>query len=302
MIDITVRGSGDKKTAVAIGFFDGLHLGHIEVIKKTLERQGLSSVVFTFSDKTLLPKFTVGENIINYQLKQELLAKVGIDYIFAPDFDLVKNLSPEDFVDDILIKHLNASFVTCGYDFHFAKGGKSNSEKLKEICEKRGIEIEIVPPVRLDGEIVSSTAIRAMIKSGELEKANALLGYELTYVLPVIHGNKIGRTMGFPTINQIIPHGNIVPKNGVYKSWVQLDGINYASITNIGVKPTIKLQAGEIVREPVMETHIIGFDADLYGLRVRVVLRSYMRPEREFSGLDELRQQLEADKREALKK
>lgn len=302
MIDITVRGAGDKKTAVALGFFDGLHLGHIEVIKRALVRSGLASVVFTFSDRTVLPKFSTRENIVSFDLKMELFSRIGVDYVFAPDFADVRNLTAEEFVDEILVKRLNAVFVSCGYDFRFAKGGKADAAELERICTARGIAVEVVPAVKSDGEIVSSTSIRRLIKDGNVEAANKMLGYELTYVLPVVHGNKIGKGLGFPTVNQYIPEGTIAPKNGVYKSWVQVGGRNYPAITNIGVKPTIGLQAGEINREPVMETHIIGFSGDLYGLRVRVVLRSFLRDERKFSGLPELKKQLENDKKAALAK
>ncbi len=298
MTDITAKGCR-KKSAVALGFFDGLHLGHIEVIKQALVKPGLCSVIFTFNNKTMLPKFKERENIISYDLKLELLARVGVDYIFAPDFADMRDLSPAEFVDNILTEKLNAGFVACGYDFRFAKGGKADAQQLAELCVQRGIEVCIVPAVKIDGEPVSSTAIRKLIKDGNVSEANRLLGYELTYVLEVVEGKKNGRRMGFPTINQIIPEGMIVPRFGVYKSWTQIRGRNYPSITNIGVKPTIALEEGE-ERIPEMETHIIGFSGDLYGLRAKVVLREFMREERRFKSLDELKNQLEADKSAAL--
>lgn len=299
MTDITARGC-DKKSAVALGFFDGLHLGHIEVIKQALLRPELRSVVFTFNNKTMLPKFKKIENIISYDLKLELLARIGADHIFAPDFADLRDLSPEEFVDKILAEKLNAGFVACGYDFRFAKGGRADADELARICGGRGIEACIVPAVKIDGEPVSSTAIRELIKKGDIVCANRLLGYELTYVLEVVQGKKNGRKIGFPTINQIIPEGMIVPKFGVYKSWTQIGGRNYPSITNIGLKPTIELEDGE-ERTPEMETHIIGFSGNLYGLRTRVVLREFMRDERRFESLEELGKQLELDKAATLR-
>ncbi|MCM1054336.1 MAG: riboflavin biosynthesis protein RibF [Bacteroides sp.] len=301
MTDITAKGCKNGKSAVALGFFDGLHLGHIEVIKQALLRTDLLSVVFTFNDKTMLPKFKERENIIAYDLKLELLSRIGADHIFAPDFADMRDLSAEEFAEKILVEKLNAGFVACGYDFRFAKGGAATAEQLAEICRGKGIEVCVVPAVTYEGEPISATAIRALIRDGNVEKANKLLGYELTYVLEVRKGKKNGRKMGFPTINQLIPEGMIVPKRGVYKSWTQVRNRNYPSITNIGLKPTIALDSGED-RVTEMETHIIGYSGDLYGLRTRVVLREYMREERKFDSMEELRLQLEKDKERAVKK
>lgn len=299
MTDITEKGKPARETAVALGFFDGLHLGHIEVIKQALDRPEYNSVVMTFNDKTALPKFKERNNIISYDLKAELLSNIGIDYIYAPDFADLRDLWAEEFVDKILTEKLNAKFVACGYDFRFAKGGRSTAEDLKRICTERGIETVIVPAVKVDGEPVSSTAIRELIAEGDIRQANRLLGYELTYYLEVVEGKQNGRKIGFPTINQNIPRGMAVPKRGVYKSWTQIKGKNYPSITNIGIKPTIALDAGE-KRSTIMETHIIGFNGDLYHQKVRVVLREYMRGERQFGSLEELKNQLTEDKRLAM--
>ncbi|MCM1486968.1 MAG: hypothetical protein NC203_01255, partial [Firmicutes bacterium] len=187
----------------------------------------------------------------------------------------------------------------CGYDFRFAKGGRSTAEDLAEICKSRGIEAAIVPAVKVDGEPVSSTAIRDLITVGDIRQANRLLGYELTYYLEVTEGKQNGRKIGFPTINQTIPTGMVVPKRGVYKSWTQIKGKNYPSITNVGIKPTIALDAGE-KRDMLMETHIIGFNSDLYHQKVRVVLREYMRQEKKFQNLEQLKDQLTEDKKLAM--
>lgn len=301
MTDITAAGFNGGKSAVALGFFDGLHLGHTKVIVQALlqELTPLIPIVFTFSGKSVLPKFRQREDIISHDLKLELLEKMGVKHIYAPDFDDVKDMTAEQFVEEILVNRLNAGFVSCGYDFRFAKGGTADADTLRELCGSRGIELCVVPAVKIDGETVSSTLIRQLIKSGDIEKANLLLGYELTYSLEVVHGKQNGKKMGFPTINQTIPEGMTVPRQGVYKSLTGVGGTGYPSITNIGVKPTIGLEAGE-VRKPVMETHIIGFDGDLYGEKISVSLLSYMREERKFSGLQELSEQLEKDKKSAV--
>ena len=297
MTDITAAGFTGGKSAVALGFFDGLHLGHTQVIVQAL-LQELTPIIFTFSNRSLLPKFTRREDIITYDFKSELLESMGVKHIFAPDFTDVKDMTAQQFVEEILVRRLKAGFVSCGYDFRFAKGGKADADTLRELCGRQGIEVCVVPAVIIDGETVSSTLIRELIKGGDIEKANLLLGYELTYSLEVIHGKMNGRKIGFPTINQAIPEGMTVPRQGVYKSRTRVGNTDYPSITNIGVKPTIRLEENER-RVPLMETHIIGFEGDLYGERIRVSLLAYMREERKFKGLDELSGQLEKDKKTA---
>ena len=170
-------------------------------------------------------------------------------------------------------------------------------DRLAEIGAKYGMRAEVVPDVCLDGQLISSTRIREHIRKGEIEQANRLLGYELWYRLPVVRGNEIGRTISFPTINQIIPETNIVPRYGVYKSYVEVDGKQYHGVTNIGVKPTVTRRDGT---GAVMETHIIDYSGDLYGRNIAVALVRFIRPEVKFSGLDELKQQIARDKENAL--
>lgn len=295
MTDIKEQGI-NKPSAVALGFFDGLHLGHIEVVKRALLKDGLCPVIFTFNDKTLLPKFKdkKGHCIITHEQKTELFSRIGAEYIYAPDFNDVKDYSARDFVEKILKKLLCASVVVCGYDFRFGKGGEGNPATLTALCEEYGIACEVVPAVTVDGETVSSTVIREKIRNGDIEGANRCLGYELSYNLPVLKGKQIGRTMGFPTINQKIPDYMVKPKNGVYKSWTITGGKTYRSITNIGVKPTVGYEG-----EALMETHIIGFEGDLYGENVAVALREHIRGEEKFESLEELKAQLEQDKQKA---
>lgn len=288
-----INGQGLKKpSAVALGFFDGLHLGHIEVIKRALLKDGLCPVIFTFNEKTPLPKFKTrkGGCIITHEQKIEIFSRIGAEYIYSPDFAEIKDYSAADFVRKILKELLCASFVVCGYDFRFGKGGEGDPEALKALCAENGIECEVVPAVAVDGVTVSSTIIREKIRNGEIEEANRCLGYELAYKLPVTEGAHIGRTIGFPTINQTIPDYMVKPKNGVYKSWTIAEGRTYRSITDIGVKPTVGYKGGA-----VMETHIIGYDGNLYGKNVSVALTSYIRGEIKFGSLEELKAQLQAD-------
>lgn len=294
MIDITYGFPPNEKTSVALGYFDGLHLGHIEVIGEAMAHARMSggaSAVFTFNCDTTLPKFQQQEDIISFENKCELLERMGVDYIFAPDFAEVCGLSAEDFVKEILVKHLNADFASCGGNFRFGRNGSGTPELLTSLAERYGMSgVRIVRDVCLDGEMISSTRIRELIREGDIEEANKLLGYDMWFRLTVVHGNELGRTMSFPTINQIIPKTNIIPRFGVYESRVEADGRKYAGITNIGIRPTVT-DSGETV----METHILGFDGDLYGQNISISLCRFLRPERKFSNLDELKSQISQD-------
>ncbi len=296
MIDITYGFPPKEKTSVALGYFDGLHLGHIEVIGEAmafarLHKPGTASAVFTFNCDTTLPKFQQQEDIISFENKRELLDRMGVDFIFAPDFAEVCGLSAEDFVKEILVKRLNADFASCGGNFRFGRNGSGTPEMLVELAKRYGMSgVRVVEDVCLDGEMISSTRIRELIREGDIEEANKLLGYDMWFRLTVVHGNEFGRTMSFPTINQIIPKTNIIPRFGVYESRVEVNGTKYAGITNIGIRPTVS-DTGETV----METHILGFDGDLYGRNISISLCRFIRPERKFNNVDELKSQISQD-------
>ena len=289
MIDVTYGAPPSEKTAVALGYFDGLHSGHVFVISCALNEK-FAPAVFTFNCDTTLPKFQSPEDIISFENKCELLDKMGVKYLYAPDFAEVCGLSDEDFVKEILVKRLNAAFACCGRNFRFGKNACGTPERLVEIGKKYGITVKIAEDVCLDGEIISSTHIRELIRKGEIEAANRLLGYELMFNLPVVHGNELGRTIDFPTINQVIPETNIIPRFGAYKSYVQVHGKNYRGITNIGVRPTVA-----DTEKVVMETHIVGFNGSLYGEKIAVSLVKFLREERKFADLNELKKQLKED-------
>lgn len=293
MIDITYGAPPSEKTAVALGYFDGLHLGHKGVIGAALrqrEQNGLRPAVFTFNCDTTLPKFKSPEDIISFENKRELLQKIGVEYMFAPDFADVCGLVEDDFIKEILVRKLNAGFACCGKNFRFGLGGHGTPESLKSIGKKYGISVEIVEDVCLDGKLISSSHIRELIRSGNIKEANRLLGYELWFRLPVIRGNGLARTMSYPTINQIIPKTNIIPRFGVYGSHVEVGGRQYNGITNIGIRPTVVSDGGT-----VMETHILGFSGDLYGQNIAISLFCFLRDERKFSGLEELKKQIADD-------
>jgi len=282
----------NNKTAVALGMFDGVHIGHVQVIKSALAQTHLTPAVFTF--RTLAKS---AKSILPYQMKFSLLKQAGIQSIYSSDFDSIKDLSGEEFVQQVLIERMNCAYVSCGWNFRFAKNAQADANDLKRICKKHGIEVCIIPPVSIGENLpVSSTRIRAAIRDGDIVLANKMLGYDLTYELEVVEGAKLGRTIGTPTINQIIPAGCVLPKFGVYKSRALVDVINYTAITNVGIKPTVKSDKNPSV---TVETYIPGFNMEIYGQIVKVSLQDFIREEKRFNSLDELKAQIALDVKEA---
>lgn len=295
MTDITTEYSAlGEPTAVALGVFDGVHLGHRMVIDKAVElsRGGIKPAVFTFRSDTVVNKGS--ERLLTDKDKQRKLAQRGVAYLCSPDFGDVRELAAEDFVRDILIGRLRCRYAVCGKDFRFGKGALGDTELLKMLGRELGFETIVLNKLALRGETVSSTLIKEHIRNGEIVRANELLGYRFGYREPVIRGRELGRTWDFPTINQQLPKGVTVPRFGVYCSRVKINGRSYTGVTNIGVKPTVGSEP-----KPLAETYIISFGGDLYGKTVSVGLERFIRPEKKFDSIDALRRQIAADTEEA---
>lgn len=292
MQDITNIDRMKNRTAVAMGFFDGLHIGHRTVIERAVsyKKRGLASTVLTFDSLSSLSKLTDGDRILFDDLKYKMLEDIGIENIYRPEFNRLKDMTTDEFVKNILVDKLNAKIVICGFDFRFGKGASGDTNTLIELCAKYDIEVVVIPAIYVDGMIVSSTKIREFIKCGEIERANSLLGYEFNFRLEVIHGRKFGRLINAPTINQILPDMMIIPKFGVYSSKTKINNEQYLSITNIGMNPSI---GG--LEKPQAETHIIGYDGDLYGEYIDVSLTGFIRGELKFKNLDELAERIQKD-------
>lgn len=286
----------DKKTAVALGTFDGLHKGHMSVISKAVAQKsnGLLPVILMFSSHPL--KVLTGKapkELFEGKIKLREIEKTGcIPYTVS--FEKIRNMAPEDFVTEILIKELNAGFISCGFNYRFAKNGSGNTEILSELCKKHDIILEIANEVDFDAECISSTRIRNSIENGDIETANKMLGRRFSYDFEVVGGDHRGRVLGFPTINQYFPDSFVVPKYGVYASAAFIGGKWYPSMTNIGIRPTIGNS------KPRSETCILGFSCNLYGTNTEVALLSYLRPEIKFSNLDELTEQMKKDSEKAI--
>ncbi len=289
----TKEDAKEKGSAVALGYFDGIHNGHRAVLEKALQyarEKGLVPVVLLFDiHPGKLISGVIPPMLMSEEKKRERLIKMGftiVDFCFRRGM----NYTPEEFAEKILEEQLNVKAVSCGFDYRYGKGGKGNAQTLADYFEPKGVKVFAQPPVLMGDEVISSTRIRKLIMSGQIERANALLGEYFSYDLVVERGDGLGHTLGFPTINQFFPKDFIVPFFGVYASTVKIGDKQYPAVTNVGIRPTV---ARDSMRS---ETCIMGFSGDLYGKSVEVSLLSYLRSEIRFPNLEELKKQVEKDK------
>ena len=281
-----------KNRAVALGLFDGMHIGHHAVVGEAIRAGGGHCAMYTFSPSTL---YTKGElcRITTDTQQADILANLGVTELFVTDFSAVCNLSPEQFVEDILKNTLHATAVTCGFNYRFGKGGKGDADLLTALCAERGIAVTVVPAVESDGKPVSSTAIREALAEGDMASVTRMMNRAYCFTLPVEQGQHLGRRLGMPTINQILPTGLALPRFGVYASCVQINGQVHYGVTNIGVRPTVGAD------KPLAETWIEGFNGNLYGQVISVYPVKFLRDERAFDTLEELKSQVEQDAADA---
>ncbi len=291
-------GTKFQNTAVALGCFDALHMGHQAIIQRVVDAgkaQGLTSLVYFFINQ---PKSVLlGKEIPHiYSLEQRLclLEKLGVEVAIAQRFnEKYLECPPERFVQDCLKKQLGASLVAAGFNYRFGKGGQGDIQTLKELGETLGIRVCGVSCVEQGGEVVSSTWIRQLIENGEMEEANACLGRIFAVEGEVSPGNQIGRTMTFPTANLALPKGQVYPAYGVYLTETCVQGIWYPSITNVGTRPTIEEDT------TLIETHLLDYAGDLYGKKIAVGFHKRIREIEKFPDIQRLQEQLERDKQTA---
>ncbi|WP_461204417.1 bifunctional riboflavin kinase/FAD synthetase [Clostridium sp. DL1XJH146] len=291
----------EDKTYIALGSFDGLHIGHLELINKTIKLakdNRAKSAVFTFDNHPLsiINKDMVPKLLLDNTLKEELLKKLQLDYLVYKEFDeeLMK-MTPEEFIY-YLIKNYNPNGFIVGFNYRFGFKNLGDNNLLQNICDSEKIDLYIINPVKCNEEIVSSSKIRSLIKEGNLKKANTFLSRPYTLIGHVISGNQVGRTINFPTINLDYNKKFLVPRGGVYLTIVEYNKIKYKGITNIGYNPTIKGNKFSI------ETHILDFDKTIYGEKVRISFIQRIRDEKKFNSLKELSFQIKNDKEFALSK
>ena len=274
------------ETAIALGTFDGVHYGHKQVLKKAQENEFSVALVFSLPPKSYF--LNKGIALTDAEMKKQLILSLGINKVEFLDFLKVKDTPAEEFFNQ-LVKKYNPQKIYCGENYSFGKGGAGNVNLLKTLCQKNGINLVVVPFVCADGEIISSSVIRNFLKNGEVNKANSLMVSPFSFISPVVEGDKRGRTIGFPTINQPYPKENAEVKFGVYSSFVFINGKKYKSITNFGIRPTYQ------TKEVYAETHIVGYEGDLYGKEIRVYLKEFLREEKKFSSLSELKETIKSD-------
>lgn len=286
----------DIKRAIALGFFDGVHLGHAALMEKTKERaEELGAVPSVLSFDVHPDNLVFGKEVplINSAAGREDIIKrcFGIDNVVFIHFnERVMRMPWTEFVDS-LIADLNVCHIVVGHDFCFGYKGQGTAQKLKDYCAERNIGCDIIMPVTMDGKIISSTYIRTLIKDGKIEEANRYLGHPHSLADTVRSGYHLGTKMGAPTINMRFPQGVLVPKFGVYASKVYLeDNSCYIAVTNIGVRPTVS--EGNVV---TVESHLLDYSGNLYGRQVRLEFYKFLRPEIKFANAEELFKQIKLD-------
>lgn len=284
----------EKETAVAIGKFDGVHIGHRRLLEEILscKRKGMAACVFTFDPApAILFGQSDGKELTTKEEKRLLFERMNVDILI--EFPLSPEnaaIPPVTFAAEILAKQMNTRFVAAGNDLSFGAKGEGNADLLRRLGPELGFTVKTIDKVRLNGQEVSSTYVRHMVESGDLILAEKLMGMPYMVAGRVATGKRIGRTLGFPTVNILPGEGKLLPPNGVYYSSVRYNGRSYRAISNVGCKPTV-------TDEHVMgvETYLYGFDKEIYGESIEVYLHEFRRPEQRFEDVEALRRQLQQD-------
>lgn len=282
----------NQKTIFALGFFDGVHLGHQALLKacRVLAEQNncrAGVVTFTAHPDTLVLGKTPAL-ITTTEDRKRLLHAFGAELVWELPFDKeIMTTHWADFLTQLI--QAGAEGFVCGDDFRFGAGGLGTAKKLAAFCKSRNMPCEVVPKQVMDGERISSTRIRSLLEQGDVVSANRLLGHPHILSGVVTEGKQLGRELGFPTANLPLPAGVLIPKFGVYATKVTADGKAYLAVTNIGTRPTVN---GEGVNA---ECHLLDFAGNLYGKEITVAFYDFLRPEQKFDSLEELKSQIAAD-------
>ena len=283
-----------EKTVIALGFFDGVHRGHGALLRKAAERAGelnAAPAVFTF-DRS--PKeFVTGKPVLlinSNDDRRDIIRRVyGIQRVIFAPFDREMMTMPwQDFITELLVKQYGAVHLVAGHDYRFGHKNEGTVERLREKCRELGLGCDIIPKVELEGITVSSTYIRTLLELGDVERAALFLGHPHCLSQTVRHGQRLGRTIGIPTVNLAVPAHVLTPERGVYITRAFLpDGRSCPGVTNVGTRPTVT--EGDTVS---VETYLLGFDGDLYGQTVRLDFYKRLRGEVKFPSLEALRQEI----------
>ena len=287
----------NERRVIALGFFDGVHIGHGALLKKTCERAtelGAIPAAMSFDTHPDTLVFGTPTELLNTmdERKHLMQSLYGIEDVIFCHFDrAMMNMDWEAFVEDYLVRELHACHLVCGHDYHFGARGFGNAERLTEKCRALGLGCDVIGEVKLDGVTVSSTHLRALLKEGRMEEAVRFLGHGHIISGIVQHGDSRGHTLGLPTANLALDASLLVPAFGVYGGWADAGELGrFPAAVNLGVHPTV-----HELPHPVAEASLLGFDGDLYGRFLRLELLFQVRPERQFSSLQELTAQIARD-------
>ena len=285
--------SENPNLSLALGYFDGVHIGHQAVIKNAVnyaKQNGGKSAVITFKDHPccffhgVCPKY-----ILTRQYREKFIADLGVDYLYELDFEKLAGLSAEEYLENILIKHFSPKSISTGFNHNFGHNKTGDVKFLEQESIKYNYKYFALPPQKYDGEVISSTKIRKLLSDGQIDTANKMLGRNFIIEGTVIKGRQIGRTIGFRTANILYPIELIDIPFGVYSVLVNYASQTYQGIANFGVRPTVNGQGA------LLEVHIIDFEKDIYGEVLEVKFIKMLRTERKFDSLDSLKQQISRD-------
>lgn len=285
--------SENPNLSLALGYFDGVHLGHQAVIKNAVnyaKQNGGKSAVITFKDHPccffhgVCPKY-----ILTREYREKFIADLGVDYLYELDFEKLAGLSAEEYLENILIKHFSPKSISTGFNHNFGHNKTGDVKFLEQESVKYNYKYFALPPQKYDGEVISSTKIRKLLSDGQIDTANKMLGRNFIIEGTVIKGRQIGRTIGFRTANILYPIELIDIPFGVYSVLVNYASQTYQGIANFGVRPTVNGHGA------LLEVHILDFERDIYGEVLEVKFIKMLRTERKFDSLDSLKQQISRD-------
>ncbi len=290
-----------KSCVLALGFFDGVHLGHGGLLKKARQQAdtlGLCAAALTFDRHPASLILGSPTPLLNTVSERKALMKelYGMDEIYVLPFDeAMKNLPWELFGEKILLETYHARHIVCGHDYRFGVGGQGTPEKLEEFCKTHGLGFDCIPEIRMEGQTVSSTLIRTLLSEGDVERAVRFLGHGHILTGTVVDGRKVGRTLGVPTANLRTDGEILLPKRGVYAAKAYFEGKVYCAVVNIGTRPTF--EGSSLTVEP----WLLDFDGDLYGKELRLEFHFFLREERKFSSPEELKAEIHRNAEKARK-
>ena len=285
----------EDKLSCAIGNFDGVHAGHQKLLARAAKKGGgtTKSAVFTFSVPTSRLKNGISL-LTSPEERYPIFRALGIELLILADFEEIASLSPERFAKELLFDRCHVRHILCGFNFRYGKSASGNAQSLNNTFSALGGTVDVIPPYRLDGHTVSSSEIREALSVGNAGRARRMLTRPYAVTAEVVHGKKLGRTLGFPTANQRFPLDRLVPKFGVYAVRISVDGKKYDGVANVGIRPTVEHSV-----TANCEVYILDFAGDLYGKTVTTEFFEFLRPERHFADVRALVTAVQNDIRSA---